>query len=164
LPAVCRQLSHHRGSHEASPKSLTRNRMRRSARRSRNDSTRVGCLRSSTGIGSAARWRPFAVCDPRRRVSKTIRPRGRVFFKRAAHLVEARQLLGDERDRAERSLSVVVAARQVFIAPHCAPACNGGDPCVFDPHSCRTAGLTRAANSVARRLNLADLQPVPAPE
>jgi hypothetical protein len=25
---------------------------------------------------------------------------------------------------------------------------------VFDPHSCRTAGLTRAANSVERRLNL----------
>ena len=64
----------------------------------------------------------------------------------------------------KRSLSVVVATRRVFIAPHRAPACNGGDPCVFDPHSCRTAGLTRAANSVARRLNLADLQPVPAPE
>ncbi|MFL5218801.1 MAG: hypothetical protein ACJ8DO_09060, partial [Microvirga sp.] len=40
--------------------------------------------------------RPFAVCDPRRRVSKTIRPRGRVFFERAAHLAEARQLLGDD--------------------------------------------------------------------
>src|SRR4051812_38181021 len=39
-----------------------------------------------------------------------------------------------------------------------APAGHG--PPVFDPHSCRTAGLTRAGNSVERRLNLADLQPV----
>ena len=42
---------------------------------------------------------------------------------------EARQLLRDERE-AERSLSVGVAARRVFIAPHRAP------PAMEETHVC----------------------------